>query len=175
MGLYSSAVNGNGGNMKGVELAASLPLNTLTRYLDGFGVVANASQFASSVSLPDTTNGGSGNMELPGLSKRVASLTLYYEKNGFSARVADRYRSDFIGSVSTNTGDQQLTYIQGGSVIDLQLGYEFQGGPMKGLSILAEMNNANNAEYKEFRKTKDNVIVDTKYGRTLLLGLNYKF
>jgi iron complex outermembrane receptor protein len=175
IGIYTSPVNGSGGQMKGIELSASLPLNTLTRYLDGFGVVANASQTGSSITAPDTTNGGSGNMELPGLSKRVASLTLYYEKNGFSARVADRYRSDFIGSVETNTGDQQLTYIQGGQTIDLQLGYEIQTGPLKGVSLLVEMNNVNDQEYKEYRKVKSNVITDTKYGRTLLYGLNYKF
>jgi iron complex outermembrane receptor protein len=175
IGIYTSPVNGSGGQMKGIELAASLPLNVFTRYLDGFGVVANAAQTGSSVSLPDTANGGSGNMALPGLSKRVASLTLYYEKNGFSARVADRYRSDFIGSVETNTGDQQLTYIQGGPVVDLQFGYEIQGGPMKGVSFVLEMSNANDAPYKEYRKTKDNVIQDTRYGRTVLYGMNYKF
>ncbi|WP_036169778.1 TonB-dependent receptor [Massilia sp. 9096] len=175
IGSYSAPINGSGGQMKGIELAASLPLNVLTRYLDGFGVVANASQTGSSVSIPDITNGGAGNMMLPGLSKRVASLTLYYEKAGFSARVADRFRSDFIGSVEQNTGEQQLTYIQGGQTIDLQLGYEVQTGPLKGVSFLVEMNNVNNQEYKEYRKTKDNVITDTKYGRTLLYGLNYKF
>jgi iron complex outermembrane receptor protein len=177
IGEYTSAVNGTGGNMKGIELAASLPLNVVSRYLDGFGVVANASQTVSSVTAPDTTNGGSGNMMLPGLSKQVASLTLYFEKNGFSARVADRYRSDFIGTVpaTDGTGDQVLTYIQGGQTIDLQMGYEVQTGPLKGVSLLVEMSNVNNQEYKEYRKVKSNVITDTKYGRTLLYGLNYKF
>lgn len=174
IGLFTSPVNGNGGNLKGIELAASLPLNTLTRYLDGFGVVANASQNASAVNLPDIAQGGSGTMGLPGLSKRVASLTLYYEKNGFSARAAERYRSDFIGEVSSNTGDRELSYIQGEKVLDLQFGYEFQSGPMKGLSLLLEMNNLNDAHYIRYRKTKDNVIEDTRFGRTVLFGLNYK-
>jgi iron complex outermembrane receptor protein len=177
IGEYTSAINGTGGNMKGIELAASLPLNVISRYLDGFGVVANASQTVSSITAPDVTTGGSGNMALPGLSKQVASLTVYYEKNGFSARVADRYRSDFIGNVpaSDGSGDQVLNYIMGGQTVDLQLGYEVQTGPLKGVSLLVEMNNVNNQEYKEYRKVRSNVIVDTKYGRTLLYGLNYKF
>jgi iron complex outermembrane receptor protein len=174
IGLFTSPVNGNGGNIKGVELAASMPLNVFSRYLDGFGVVANASQNSSAVNLPDTAEGGSGTMGLPGLSRRVASLTLYYEKAGFSARAAERYRSDFIGEVSTNTGDRQLTYINGEKVLDLQFGYEIQSGPMKGLSFLLEMNNVNDAHFKRYRKTKDNVIEDTRYGRTVLFGLNYK-
>ena len=174
LGIYTSPVNGSGGNIKGVELAASMPFNLVTRYLDGFGVVANVAQNSSKVSLPDTTNGGSGSMALPGLSKRAASLTVYYEKNGFSARVAERYRSDYIGEVSTNTGDRELTYFQGDKVVDLQFGYEFQTGAMKGLSLLVEMNNVNDAPYMRYRKTKDNVIEDKRFGRTVMIGLNYK-
>ncbi|MFK3740008.1 TonB-dependent receptor [Massilia sp. TN1-12] len=174
VGIYTSPVNGSGGNIKGVELAASMPFNLITRYLDGFGVVANVAQNSSKVSLPDTTNGGSGSMMLPGLSKRAASLTVYYEKNGFSARAAERYRSDFIGEVSTNTGDRELTYFQGDKVVDLQFGYEFQTGAMKGLSLLLEMNNVNDAPYMRYRKTKDNVIEDKRFGRTVMIGLNYK-
>ncbi len=174
IGELTTPINGHGGNIKGVELAASMPLNVFTRYLDGFGVVANASQTASAVTLPDTAEGGSGSMGLPGLSRRVASLTLYYEKAGFSARAAERYRSDFIGEVTSNTGDRQLTYINGEKVLDLQFGYEIQSGPMKGLSFLLEMNNVNDAHFKRYRKTKDNVIEDTRYGRTVLFGLNYK-
>jgi iron complex outermembrane receptor protein len=174
IGIYTAPVNGTGGNIKGVELAASLPFNLVTRYLDGFGLVVNGSQNSSAVSLPNTANGGSGTMDLPGLSKRTASLTVYYEKNGFSARAAERYRSDFIGEVATNTGDRELTYIQGEKVIDVQFGYEFQNGPMKGLSLLLEMNNVNNSHFIRYRQTKDNIIEDRRFGRTVLFGLNYK-
>jgi len=174
LGVYTSPVNGSGGNLKGVELSASMPFNLITRYLDGFGVVANVAQNSSAVSLPDTASGGSGTMGLPGLSKRAASLTVYYEKNGFSARAAERYRSDFIGEVSSNTGDRELTYFQGEKVVDLQFGYEFQTGSMKGLSLLVQMNNVNDAPYMRYRKTKDNVIEDKRFGRTVMIGLNYK-
>jgi iron complex outermembrane receptor protein len=173
-GIFTTPVNGSGGNIKGVELAASMPFNLVTRYLDGFGVVANVSQNSSAVALPDTTNGGSGTMALPGLSKRAASLTLYYEKAGFSARVAERYRSDFIGEVSDYSGARELTYFQGDKVVDLQFGYEFQTGRMKGLSVLVEMNNVNDAPYMRYRKTKDNVIEDKRFGRNVMIGLNYK-
>jgi len=174
VGTYTAPVNGSGGNMKGVELAASMPFNLVSRYLDGFGVVANVAQNSSAVTLPDTTNGGSGSMDLPGLSKRAASLTLYYEKAGFSARVAERYRSDYIGEVSDYSGARELTYFQGDKVVDLQFGYEFQTGRMKGLSLLVEMNNVNDAPYMRYRKTKDNVIEDKRFGRSVMIGLNYK-
>jgi len=174
IGIYTTPVNGSGGNIKGAELSASMPFNLITRYLDGFGVVANVAQNSSAVTLPDTTNGGSGSMDLPGLSKRAASLTLYYEKAGFSARVAERYRSDFIGEVSDYSGARELTYFQGEKIVDLQFGYEFQNGAAKGLSLLVQMNNVNDAPYMRYRKTKDNVIEDKRFGRSVMVGLNYK-
>jgi len=174
-GTFKTPVNGTGGNIKGVELAASLPLKVLTRYLDGFGVVANVAQNASSVAIPNTTdNNAGGNMRLPGLSKRTASLTVYYEKNGFSARAAESYRGDFIGDVATNTGDRQLTFIEGTKVLDLQFGYEIQSGPAKNLSFLLQMNNMSNSHFKRYRDKKDNVIEDRPLGRSVLFGLNYK-
>ena len=41
-GTYTAPFNGKGGNMKGLELSASLPLNLFTPVLDGFGVIASA-------------------------------------------------------------------------------------------------------------------------------------
>ncbi|WP_332876122.1 TonB-dependent receptor [Massilia sp. S19_KUP03_FR1] len=176
IGSFTHPVNGSGGKIKGVEFAVSVPLNLATRYLDGFGVVFNASQTSSDVNVPDTTDGAvaGAKIDLPGLSKRVASLTVYYEKAGFSARVAERYRSDFIGEVNRVEGDRQLTYVQAEKQIDLQLGYEFENGPMKGLSIMAQMTNLGNEPFRRYRRTRDNNIENTTYGRTVLFGLNYK-
>jgi iron complex outermembrane receptor protein len=175
IGDFTQPTNGSGGYIKGVELAASAPLNLVTRWLDGFGVAANYANTASSLNLPDTSDGGSGQMPLPGLSKVTASLTLYYEKHGFSARVAQRYRSKFIGEIRTNEGDRQATYIKGEKIVDLQLGYEFTDGWLKGASLLVQANNLTNAEFVRYRKVETNTIEQTKYGRTLLIGVNYKF
>lgn len=175
IGDFTQPTNGSGGYLKGVELAASAPLNLVSRWLDGFGVVANYANTSSSLQLPDTSDGGSGQMPLPGLSRVTASLTLYYERHGFSARVAQRYRSRFIGEIRTNEGERQATYIKGEKIVDLQLGYEFDQGWLKGASLLVQANNLTNAEFVRYRKVESNTIEQTKYGRTLLVGLNYKF
>lgn len=174
IGEFTAPTNGSGGNIRGVEATASLPFNMVTRYLDGFGMVVNAAVTSSSLNVPDTSDGGSGKMPLPGLSKRVGSVTLYYEKNGFSARVADRYRSDFVGEVSTFAGDRQATYIKAEKIVDLQLGYEFQSGPLQNLSFNLSVNNLGNARFVRYRKTKDNEIENVAYGKTILFGVNYK-
>jgi iron complex outermembrane receptor protein len=179
LGLLTQPVNGSGGTLTGLEFAASMPFNLLTPALDGFGAFASYANTTSSVSLPTTgfnTNGEIATpvIPLPGLSKEVYNIGVYFEKWGFSARVAQRSRSDFIGDVTNIFGDRSLTYVKGERVIDLQLGYEVQSGPAKGLSILFQASNLNNAPYIRYRDTPSNQIENTKYGKTYLFGLNYK-
>jgi iron complex outermembrane receptor protein len=109
------------------------------------------------------------------LSKVVSSLAVYYEANGFSARVAQRRRSAFVGEVTNFAGDRQLTYIDGEAINDLQLGYEFQSGPAKGLSIMFQANNLSNAQFVRYKDVPTNIIEKTTYGKTYLFGLNYKY
>lgn len=178
IGQFTLPTNGSGGSIKGFELAGSMPFSMLHKALDGFGAVANFSNTESSLAPPNTTDGNSGgNMELPGLSKKVASLTLYYEKHGFSFRVAERYRSDFVGEIIGFGGDRTLTYIKGEKIIDLQLGYEFDKGWAKGLSLLLQVNNLGNTPFIRYKQHPDGSkeeIENTKYGKTILFGLNYK-
>jgi iron complex outermembrane recepter protein len=178
IGLLNQPINGSGGSIRGVELAASMPFELLTTWLTGFGVQASYSNTRSNISLPTegfaVNDVQTGSIPLPGLSRQVSNLTLYYERFGFSARVGQRSRSNFVGEISDFTGDRQLTYIKGEKVVDAQVGYEFQSGPVRGLSLLFQVNNLNNAEFVRYRDTPSNEIERVKYGRTYLLGLNYR-
>jgi iron complex outermembrane receptor protein len=162
LGILTQPTNGNGGKLQGIELAASLPFSMLTPALNGFGVTVNYAHNSSSVRLPTSAFAvdgiATGNIPLPGLSKDTASLTLYYERAGFSARVASRYRSDFIGEVTNILGDRQLTYVKGENVVDLQVGYEIQSGRAKGLSFLFQASNLTNQRYIRYRDTPDNKV-----------------
>jgi iron complex outermembrane receptor protein len=174
IGEFTQPTNGNGGNLKGVELAASLPLGLASSWLDGFGVQANYAHTKSSVNLPNTIDGGAGAIPLPGLSRVTAALTVYYEKHGFSARLAQRYRSRFIGEIQNNNSERQLTFIKGERLVDLQLGYEISSGWLKGASLLVQMNNLTDAEFVRYRRVESDVIEQNRYGRTVLVGVNYK-
>src|SRR6185369_12756381 len=102
IGQFTAPYNGQGGTMKGVELSVSLPLNQLTPALNGFGVVMSASFTDSKIKIKDpesSSSVGSGDINLPGLSKQVYNLTAYYEQGGFEARVSARKRSDYIGEI----------------------------------------------------------------------------
>jgi iron complex outermembrane receptor protein len=178
MGLLNQPINGTGGDIKGVELSASLPLEMLWKPLDGFGFYASYSTTSSSINLATTGITGAdintGTIPLPGLSKKVASAQVYFEKWGFQARISQRYRSAFVGEITDGVGDRRLTYIKGESVTDAQIGYEFQTGFAKGLSLLLQGYNLGNAEFIRYRDTPANEVERTKYGKTYLLGLSYK-
>lgn len=179
LGLINMPINSTGGDVKGLELAASMPLNMAAKWLDGFGIEAKYADISSSVNLSasavatDGIDAGSS-IPLPGLSRKSGAVTVYFEKWGFSARVARKYRSNFIGEVSDFAGDRRLTYVKGEGITDLQLGYEVQGGFAKGLSVLFQAYNLGNTEYVRYRGTPDNIVEKTKYGKTYLFGLNYK-
>ena len=60
---------------------------------------------------------------------------MYYEKYGFSARVSNRYRDDFVGEVPQFDATLTLQNVSAESLLDAQIGYEIQEGSLKGLSF----------------------------------------
>jgi len=172
IGSFSAPINGQGGHISGTEVTASVPFNLFTPILDGFGAVISYSDTDSSIQ-PNGPTGGT--QPLPGLSRRVTNLTAYYEKYGFSTRISQRERSDFVGEVTGFGADREFRYVKGEKIVDFQLGYSFESGSLKGLSVLLQMNNLTNAAYQTYDSTPNKPNQYTKYGRTTLLGLNYKF
>ncbi len=179
VGILTQPINGNGGNIHGVEVAVNIPFSMISKHLDGFGIAVNHSDTQSGISMPSigfsTQNVSSIQIPLPGLSKRVSNLRLYYEKAGFQVAWAAKRRSDFLGQVSDFQDNAQLTYIKGDTLVDLQVSYEFQAGWFKGLSLLAQANNWTNAPYNEYNTDRNNPVFSVKPGRSYLFGLNYKY
>ena len=178
VGLRTAPVNGDGGNISGVELAASLPLNLLSSWLDGFGVQGNYSRTNSALKLPSSGfNSGltTATLPMPGLSKETRGWALYFEKWGFEARVGQRYRTDFVGSISDQYGDSQLIYIKAERITDAQISYNFRDGWLKGVTLLLQANNVNNEPYTEYKQSPLDPSKNVKYGKTYLMGVNYKF
>lgn len=183
VGVFTTTVNGTGGNLQGFELAVSAPFNLVTTALDGFGVSASLSKTDSSVNMPNLIGlnptqqvpTDSVTMQLPGLSKDNAKLTLYFEKWGFSAFVASNYRSTYVGSVANDAigGYPTLRYIEGSTWVSAQIGYEFYEGPMKGLGLRLEGNNLNRPVYRQL-KADGSVDSENKTGSTMMFKLTYK-
>jgi iron complex outermembrane receptor protein len=171
IGDFTQPRNGDGGSINGIEFALNVPLNLIAKPLDGFGVVLSYSKTDSKIK----PFGNADTRPLPGLSPTVTQLTAYYERFGFSARVGARKRDAFLAEIEDFGADRGFRYARGETIVDLQLGYEIQSGPAKGLNFLVQVNNANNEPYREYNNATG---IDTKldeYGRTMLFGLSYKF
>jgi iron complex outermembrane recepter protein len=183
IGSFTQPVNGSGGRISGVELSANFPLNMVSNMLDGFGFFLSHSDTSSSVNIPtagvSVDSVATANIPLPGLSEQVTNYAVYFEKWGFSARLAARKRSDFVGEVADFAGDRRLTYIKGETITDVQVGYEFQSGRLKGLAIRGEVSNKDNTPFIRYRSGDPNVlsnqVENKKDGKFYQVGLNYKF
>ena len=185
VGFLTQPINGEGGNMHGFELSINLPGQLISSWLDGFGTQLNHSHTASSVRLPTagfvTPQNGPvfkdvvSEISLPGLSKDVSTLRVYYEKYGFQFAWAAHKRSDFIGQILDYRSDSQFTFIKGETIVDAQVGYSFDGGWLKGLSVQLQGHNLNNTPFQEYGADPKIITNKVVYGKTYRLGLNYKY
>jgi len=181
IGSFTRPENGTGGKMQGLELSGALEGALVAPALTGFGVQANFSLTNSTLPVSAVSSIAGSPATLPGLSRKVANLALYYERYGWSVRVAERYRSSFTGEAVALFDQLGYTQILADKQTDFQLGYAFDHGTWNGLSILLQVNNLTNSPQKtqQIAALPNNVKVarplkyDT-YGRTVLFGVNYK-
>jgi len=178
-GTFSAPQNGQGGKLKGLELTASFPLEMLSDSLRGFGIQAAATFNDSDIKILDPESAssvGSDPISLPGLSERVYNFTAYFERNGFEARISQRRRSDFIGEIGNFNGNRTLRYVVGENVTDAQVSYTFaDSSSLHGLILLLQGSNLTNEPYRTYAGTKDKPLEYVEWGRTYMLGVNYRF
>ncbi len=174
-GTCSQPQNGAGGRVDGVEFAMNLPFDLFLDALNGFGMNGSISQTESGIAIPGMIAGSSAmNITLPGLSKTVWQVTGYFEKYGFSARVATRYRSNYVGEITDFAGDRALEYVRHEQITDFQTGYDFQSGPLKGLGVVFQIDNLTNTPFIDYVGVQARVRDYETYGRVYFLGARYK-
>ncbi|MBI1682494.1 TonB-dependent receptor [Caulobacter hibisci] len=118
LGIFTQPINGEGGTIKGIELAAQYAFE------NGFGFNAN---YTYSDSETDKSNDYDNNLPIPGVAKNAFNLQGYYEGHGFEARVSyawrdKSYQGDFAfgsGADRHNLGTWERAYGQ----LDAQIGY----------------------------------------------------
>jgi iron complex outermembrane recepter protein len=171
LGVVTTKVNGSGGYIKGAELTFSLPLSIFSQTLDGFGFIVSGAVNDSSIDINGVETA------VPGLSEEVVNTTLYFEKAGFSARVSNRYRGDFIGEVPEFDSSLTLKNVSAESLLDAQVGYEFQDGLMRGLSVTVSGTNLTDEPFilNNVDDPTYNLIKYQEYGAVYSLALTYKF
>lgn len=82
-------VNAGKGKIFGVEIGGQYAFDNTYSWLEGFGVAAN---YTRSQSYSGQTTAFTDAAPIPGVAKNAVTGTLYYEKNGFSARASYSWR-----------------------------------------------------------------------------------
>lgn len=183
-GYTSTNVNGQGGNVRGLEATAQVTSELLTGgSVKGFGVVLNGLLVDSNIQ-PWGPTGASA--PLPNLSKKSGNLTLYWERYGFSARVTAHYQSEtreYIQNLGVPTPSNYGTSNDGYSTeipfhtIDAQLSYEFPSkSAFKGLSVYLDGRNLNDSALIQYNNGDPRQLGNwQKYGASYSMGAAYKF
>lgn len=170
-GLVSAPANTGKGNVKGVETTLSLPFENFASGLEGFGVFLSGAYVDSKI-----TYANGNNITLPGQSKWVGTGTVYFERGGFQARAVYRYRSKFIAEIAGLSANPEFREGTSEGILDAQIGYEFQSGPMRGFSILAQAKNITDEPFATYEQNDPRLVRDyQRYGRDYYLGISYKF
>lgn len=172
----NSFANGESGTLTGVEFAVQKPLTFLPSPFDGLGINANLTLSHSSLKVPHPA-GGLRTIHTPmvGQASTIASVQVYYEKYGISARVAGTYHSAYLDTDGgLNVGDptgQSDGYFGAVTTIDARFAYRFT----KFLEVFVEGNNLTDAQDYYYFGTPGRFREGEKYGRSMRLGVTFTY
>jgi iron complex outermembrane receptor protein len=181
-GVVTQPVNGAGGSIQGIEASMNLTSELISHSLHGLGLQVNGAYTDSSVK---PWGPGNGDAPIAGLSRKNGNATIYYERHGFAVRLSERYRGstrEYIttfgpvnrgGDTSPNNG---FSVAQPEKVVDGQISYEFQHGPLKNLTLYLQAYNLNNSPLITYNNGDPRQVINyQKYGASYSVRASYKF
>ncbi|MBB3763146.1 TonB-dependent receptor [Sphingomicrobium lutaoense] len=172
-GVLFTKNNTGSGELYGIEAAGTLPFEIFSPALEGFGVTGGVSVVESEVKRADGVSEA-----IPGYSKWVANGTAYFERWGFNARGSVRHRTTFLGDFTGFGGSPTRRQALEETIVDAQIGYEFQpGSTLEGLSLYLQGQNLTDERFASVADTSNPLsVIDYQiYGRRFLAGFTYKF
>jgi TonB-dependent receptor len=167
----TSLVNGGTGKIYGLEIGAQYAFDL------GFGFQANYTR-SNSESTQSSSFGN--NLPIPGVSKDSVNIIGYYERAGFSGRLAYAWRSMAVNSSGVGSsyafqdfnGLQKVYTIYSAPYgqVDGQISYDF--GPHFG--IVASVVNLTNAKQHTYLQFPDEPFTYDDTGRRVFFGVKGK-
>ena len=158
--------NGPKASLTGLEFSWSQTFRNLPKPFDGFGIQSNLTLIDGESEVP-----GRGTVDVVSEQvERVYNVQIFYEKAGFSARVAyfnnGRYLDGFGADAAGDTWFDEL------DSWDVSLGYKIR----RGWNLYLEGRNLENSDKKRiYRGTPDAVIEQEYAGWSVVGGLKFEF
>lgn len=178
--VFNGPVNVSSGHITGIEGTLRLDFADFTDTFDGFGGSFSITYADAGIRDPN------GNpLKIPGYSEYVWSSDLFYEKNGWQAKLSARYRDGFLSEVQNFDGSLSGADARAETIIDGQIGYTFEDRDdfLNGFGIQFEVFNITNEPFVTQNDLFDgsgNVIGNAAsrhelYGRTYNVTLKKEF
>jgi TonB-dependent receptor len=135
----------------------------------GFGVSANFTKVRSNLSY-DNNKAGAQTDVLTGLGDS-GNLVGFYEKAGFSARLAYNWRGKFLVANFGGAEGAQPLYVEPYGQYDLSVGYDFD----KNLRLQFDAINLTDSFVRTHMRNENQIGSVTQLGRRFMIGARYKF
>lgn len=165
----SRPVNTPGGPLKGVEVNAQIPFTFLNGFFRNFGMLANYTYVKSRINY-QIGGGLTTDNDLVSLSPHTASMTLYYENDKFSIRSTANYRDKFIRSIPASAGsdlqgNDPTLYVDASASLNINDRFK----------LIVEAQNLTDEQNRLYiDSTRQDTLYNTRIGRTITFGINYK-
>lgn len=161
----TQAINGNNANLYGFEFAIQRGLDFLPGALSGLGLYANYTYTYSEAKLTGlagTDPNEVSTIALPGQAEHVGNFALYYQKNGYSARLS----ANFNGAYTTEIDDGDLYRIDD----RIQWDFSFSKNINNQWNLFLEAVNITNTRRVDYLTTLATPVTREYYGSWARLG-----
>jgi TonB-dependent receptor len=157
-------LNGERASLWGIELAFSNQLRFLPKAFDGLGVYTNYTFTESSARIAGRNDG-----PLPGQAKHSGNFAVFYEKFGFSGRLAFNYHGQYIEEVGEDV-TRDLFFDSHGQW-DLSLSQRIN----RWLRVYVDVLNLTNEPLRRFEGFKNRPVQEEYYRWWLTAGIKIHF
>ena len=113
---FETTLNGEDGELYGVEFSYNHPWSFLPPLFDGLGMQASVSFLDGSFTTPEGRK-----VDFPGTSDRITNIAMFYENYDVSVRLSYQHRTDWLDDISVDA--QTDTFWEATERVDLSVRY----------------------------------------------------
>lgn len=157
---FSSTLNGQDGELYGVEFTYNQPWTFLPPMFDGLGMQASVSFLDGSFTTPDGRK-----VDFPGTSDRITNIALFYENYDVSVRLGYQHRTDWLDDISSDA--QSDTFWEATERLDLSVRYQLNTT----ITLYADANNLTDELGIRYAGNETRPTEVEAFGRRFLFGI----
>ena len=165
--LLTSTFNGGDGELTGWEFSYQQQFTWLPAPFDGLGFQGNLALIDGAFDTRQRRG-----IAFPGTSGQIVNASLYYERDGLSARISYQWRDDWLDTLGGfgvgSTGDE---FRQAYENLDIALRYALTGQ----LTLFADLSNLTDETYVAFLGDAGRPTEVEQIGSRYLVGVRFSF